>query len=353
MTTAIHTDADFDPAEAFLQKWKDAETPSDTEETEENTPDEDERAEGSERDAPESDERGDDDESSDEDSEAETPEEDEQSDTEEEEGEADQSDVKTVIDSDDAVVKLKVDGEEVEASIKDLKRLYGQEASLTRKSQEAATIKKRAEEAGAYHVAGLEAMYQRAVKAAEPYQNINFLSLAKDPNVTKEELEALSSVAQSAFDNVRYLETELQNTTKFAQEHRHQQLVEQAKETNKVLSDPKTGIEGWGEPLYNEIRDFAVKQGLDAGVVNEIVDPVGLKLLHMAMKYAKGVQTLTTPNKGPTKVDKTPKKIVKGATTEAVRKVKTNHTNAAAKRLKASGSTDDAAEAFMARWENS
>jgi hypothetical protein len=352
MNTAIPMDADnFDPAAAFLEKWKDAETSSDPEENEDTN--EEERPDDSEHEAPESDERGDDDESETEADETDTSEEDAEPDSEEEEGEDDQSAVKTVIDSDDAVVKIKVDGEEVEASIKDLKRLYGQEASLTRKSQEAATIKKRAEEAGAYHVAGLEALYQRAVEAAKPYQNINFLALAKDPDVSKEELEALSSVAQSAFDNVRYLETELQNVTKFAQEQRHNQLVEQAKETHKVLSDPKTGIEGWGEPLYNEIRDFAVKQGLDAGIVNEIVDPVGIKILHMAMKYAKGMQAVKTPKKGPTKVDKTPKKIVKGAPQEVVRKTKTNKATEAAKRLRASGSEDDAAAAFLARWENS
>lgn len=347
MTTAIHTDADFDPAAAFLAKWKDAETPSNPEENEN---DEEERADDSEREAPESDERGDDDESAGEADETDSNEEDEESETEEEED--DESAVKTIIDSDDAVVKIKVDGEEVEASIKDLKRLYGQEASLTRKSQEASAIKKQAEEAGAYHVAGLEALYQRAIEAAKPYQNINFLALAKDPNVSKEEIEALSSVAQSAFDNVRYLETELQNVTKFAQEQRQTKLVEQARETHRLLSDPNTGIEGWGEPLYNEIRDFAVRQGLDAGIVNEIVDPVGIKILHMAMKYAKGVQAVKTPKKGPTKVDKTPKKIVKGAPQEVVRKNKSNKASDAAKRLRASGSEDDAAAAFLARWEN-
>lgn len=351
MTTAIHEDAEiFDATEAFLSRWQDAENePSEAEGNTEETPDEDiENDSDAER--PESDDEsteGDEDQESDsEEAEDDAEEADESEDGDDREDESE----RTVIDSDDAIVKIKVDGKEVEASIKDLKRLYGQEASLTRKSQEVAEVRKRAEEAGAYHVAGLEALYQRALKAVEPYKNINFLALSKDPNVSQEELTALWDAAQNAADNVKFLESELGNAMKFTQEKRREALAAQAKETVKALADPETGIPGWGEPLYNEIREFAIGQGLAAQVVDEIVDPAGIKILHMAMKYAKGAKAVTT-NKGPKKVDKTPKKIVKGAPQEVVRKAKTNHKDAAIKKLRQTGSTDDAAEAFLAKWQ--
>lgn len=356
MNTAIHSDAalDFDgsddAADEFLRRLtsKDAPEPSKEDEgknTEDDTNEdaedgtEDSEGEGTDEEQAsdgESDERGDDDA--------------EASEGEEDEGSEDAR--KQYVESDDAVVKIKVDGQEVEASIKDLKRLYGQEAALTRKSQEAADTRKKAEEAGAMHVAGLETMLERARKQYEPYANLNFLALTKDPNISQEELSALSEAATAAFENVRFLETELGGVIKYHEKQRHEALVAQAREANKVLSDPEKGIQGWGEPLYNEIRTFAIEQGMDQKFVNEVVDPVGIKILHMAMQYAKGKKAVTDNGKGPKKVDKSPKRIMKGAATETVQKAKVIKKDAAYKQLQRSGSTDDAAEAFLARWSN-
>lgn len=352
--TAIDKDADFyDPAEALLSKWtKDAPELSEDEEedTPEDTTDDEETAEDAE--GTEDEETEDDGPPNDDAEESSDDGSDEADDDEEDESEggSDKGVKRTLIESDDAYVKIKVDGQEVEASIKDLKRLYGQEAALTRKSQEVAEIRKQAETAGAKHVAGLEAMLERAKKQAEPYANLNFLALTKDPSITQEELTALSEAAQAAFENVRFLETELDGVIKFHEKQRYDQMVAQARETHKVLSDPEKGIEGWGEPLYNDIRRFAVEQGLDANVVDSIVDPVGIKILHMAMQYAKGKKAVS--GKSIKKVDKSPKKIVKGQSAEAVGKGKTIKKDVAIKRLQQSGSVDDAAEAFLARWSD-
>jgi hypothetical protein len=350
MNVAIPVDAadDFDPTEAFMTRWgADAETPSapdDEEETTEEVTDEDAEGEDTESEGTEREEAPDDDtEGEDANDGGDEPDE---GDTEGEDKES----TKTVIDSEDAVVKIKVDGQEVEASIKDLKRLYGQEAALTRKSQETAELRKKAEETGAKHVAGLEVLLNNARKQAEPYANLNFLALAKDPTITQEELTALSEAAQTAFEQVRFLETELDGVVQYHQQGRRQQLMAQARETHKLLSDPEKGLPGWGEPLYNEIRTFATEQGLPKDVVDDIVDPVGIRILHMAMQYAKGAKAVTS-TKGPKKIDKSPKKIVKGETTETVKKAKGHVKDDAFKRLSKTGSTDDAAEAFLARWQ--
>lgn len=346
---AIPTDAALDGAdtaadEFFRRISTDASEPSeDDDEDKETTNEEPEAAEDDDSDdSPESDAEGDE---GDDDSE---------SSTEEGEGDSDDDETeegsKTVIDSEDAVVKIKVDGEEIEASIKDLKRLYGQEAALTRKSQEVAEIRKRAEEAGAYHVAGLEKLLERAKANYEPYSKLNFLALAKDPSVTSEELQALHSAALSAYENVQFLESEMDSTIKATQAQRHQAMMTQARETHKVLSDPATGIEGWGEPLYNEIRTFATSQGIPQEVVDGIVDPAGIKILHMAMKYAKGQKAITTPKTAPKKVDKTPKRLVKGEASETSKSAKTITKDAAFKKLMKTGDVDDAAEAFLSRF---
>lgn len=354
MATAINNDAELEldgsdlAADEFLRHLtkKDAEEPSEK----------DEEGEDTEEDATETEEETTEEEDSDESPEEDTEEdseeteEDDSEDTEEAEETTDTKAKKpTVIESEDALVKIKVDGQEVTASIKDLKRLYGQEASLTRKSQEAAQIKQKAEESGARYVAGLESLLERAKEQAAPYANINFLALTKDPNVSSEELAALSDAANKAFDNVRYLETELDGVIKTANEQRQQQLMVAAKEAIKVLTDPKTGIPGWNEQLYNDIRRFAVDSGMNEQVVNEMVDPTAFKILHMAMQYQKG-KTAVTKTK---KVDKTPKRIIKGTPDETIKKSKTSQKTDAFKRARETGHVDDAAEAFLSRWENS
>lgn len=357
MNTAIPTDAapelnsGEDATDAFYRRItnQDATEPSDKNDegdTEEDTDTSEEDTEETTEETPE--EPEDTEEGEVEDDEEETDEENTEDDQEETNHKTDTKAKKpTVIETDDAVVKLKVDGQVVEASIKDLKRLYGQEASLTRKSQEAAQIKQRAEESGAKYVAGLESLLERAKEQAAPYANINFLALTKDPNVSSEELAALSDAANKAFDNVRYLETELDGVIKTATEQRQQQLMVAAKEAIKVLSDPKTGIPGWNEQLYNDIRRFAVDSGMNEQVVNEMVDPTAFKILHMAMQYQKGKQAVSKTKK----VDKTPKKIIKGTPDEAIKKTKVEPKRAAMKKLYETGHIDDAADAFLSRWE--
>lgn len=320
----------------FRRIVADAEQPSADQEEEEDTEDNDDETDDS---------NDTDDEPSE--TEEDTPEEDESEDEEEAEGESEteEKDQKSYA-SDETFVKLKVDGKEVEASVKDLKRLYGQEQSLTRKSQEAAETKRKADEAVVKHVTGLEKLLERAKEQAAPYANINFLALTKDPNVSSEELSALSDAATRAFENVRYLEQELDGVFKTAQAERQQQMMVQAREAIKILSDPKTGIPGWNEQMYNDIRKFAVDTGMNEQIVNELVDPVAFKVLHMAMQYQKGKSALNKTKK----VDKTPKRIIKGTPEETVKRAKANPKQEVYKRLKETGSVDDAADAFMAKW---
>lgn len=323
----------------FRRIVQDADKPSETEEDEDNESSETDDTEEPEDDSGESPE---DDTEEPEDTEGEEDDTEEPEDTEE----TSEKPKKVVEASEDSVVKIKVDGQEVTATVKDLKRLYGQEASLTRKSQEAAETKKKAEEVAVKHLTGLEKLVERAREQAAPYANINFLALTKDPNVSSEELSALSDAANRAFENVRYLEQELDGVIKAQHEERQKQMMVMAREAIKTLTDPKTGIPGWNEQMYNDIRKFAVSSGMNEQIVNEMVDPVAFKILHMAMQYQKGKTAITKTKK----IDKTPKRIIKGTPDEVVKKAKGDPKKEVFKRLKSSGSVDDAADAFMAQW---
>jgi hypothetical protein len=81
-----------------------------------------------------------------------------------------------------------------------------------------------------------------------------------------------------------------------------------------------------------------------------MVDPASIKLCHMAMLYAKGQSKVVT-----TKVAKQVTKVVKTSKSmdASQRSGKGATKDKAMARLKATGSQDDAANAFLARWEDS
>jgi hypothetical protein len=246
---------------------------------------------------------------------------------------------------DDVIVKIKVDGKEHEVPVKDLKRLYGQEKALTRKSQEVADARKQIEDVGAKQTVALTKMFERAQERAKPYAQIDFLALTKDPSISGEELTALRVEAQRAFDDVNFYGQELDQVFQGAQAQRTQNLRAQAQEAVKVLSDPVNGIKGWDQTLYNDIRTYAVSKGLDAAVVNELTDPQAIKLIHKAMLYDKGQKALSNT----TKIVKTPKKIMKSSSAEVTSKVKPKAGDKALAQLRQTGSQDAAEDLFLAR----
>lgn len=321
-----------DAAEALLSKWSVEDPDAKKKPSEEVQPDEDTTEdEGSDEEATEPD--------AEELSEEDADEDEHESEDEETEEEDDDRPKRTL--DDDAVVKIKVDGEEIEASVKDLKRLYGQEAALTKKSQAVSTKLKEAEETGAKYVAALGSLLERAKERAEPFAKIDWLIASK--NLTDEELSALRTEAQKAYDDVNFFSQELDGFMQQAHHQRQSMLVEQAKEAVQVL---KRDIPGWNEKVYDEIRSFAVNSGLDREIVNNLVDPAAIKMLHMAMLYNKGKQAVTT------KKNKSPKKLVKSTTSAEVTKrvISGKGSDDATARLRKSGSIDDATEAFLARW---
>jgi hypothetical protein len=105
----------------------------------------------------------------------------------------------------------------------------------------------------------------------------------------------------------------------------------------------KGGIEGWGQPLYNEVVNHAIAAGMNAAQARGVIDPGAIKLMPMAMLYAKGSKAAA-------------EKVVKAKTSTA--KVLRPSPNGPSKpgaekreqalsRLKRTGNEDDAAAAFF------
>lgn len=258
---------------------------------------------------------------------------------------------KKYVDSDETYVKVKVGDEDKEVSVKDLKRLYGQEASLTRKSQEVADQRHVADEGVAKNVAALNVLHEKAKAKAEPYKNIDWLAVSKNPAISAEDASALQAEARAAFDDVAFFDTQLGSLMTSISDKQKADTVAQAKVCISTLSTEGTAekpnplyIEGWGDKVYDNLRSFAVEMGADNNAINALTDPVAFKLLHMAMQFKRGSSKVLT-----VKTKKSPTKIVKSSTsTPATSNSSTTSRNKAIANLKRSGSDEDGVNAFMA-----
>lgn len=337
-TTALDMDS---AAEAILGNWKDADdkdqlseegsleaTEETTDETEvEESVDETEVDEEIEEEEAESEE--DPDENTEDDDEEETVDEEEE-----------------VSLSDDTVVELVVDGETKQASLKDLKRLYGQEASLTRKSQETANQKKEATEALQRADASLQAMLKRAEERYKPYQEVDMLLASRQ--MEAEDFAALRAEAQAAESDLKFLTEEANSFYSEVQQKQAMQQQENAKQCIEVL---QRDLPDWSTDLYNDIRKHAIGNGLPEDAVNNYTDPNVIKILHKAMMYDKSKKVAKTKkaNKAPTKILRS-KKAPPTKTDQRISKQK-----AAQEKLRNSPSRgndiDDIAEALMANWD--
>jgi hypothetical protein len=257
---------------------------------------------------------------------------------------------KKYVESDDVFVKVKVGDQELEVPVKDLKRLHGQEASLTRKSQEVADLRKKVETDAQRHAAGLDVMVKLASSRADEFRKINFLALTKDPNVDAQQLSILQEEARRAFDQEKFFKEELGSYVDAMNRQQQESLASQAAQSVKTLTDKESPlyIEGFNQKTYDDMRTFAIGEGLDAGIANNLVDPAAIKLLHMAMSYKKGLANVNVQ-----RVNKTAKKITKTTNSSVPPSPKIEKQKKAMSTHKNKGSVDTAAEAFLANWASS
>lgn len=277
----------------------------------------------------------------------ESPEEDESDDEGKEDNEGKPTAKKFADEADDTYVKIKVGEEEHEVKVTDLKRLWGQEASLTRKSQEVAAERTAIDTKRAENIAAYDVLLKRATERADKYRALPWVQLQKDPNVPADQLEALAAEARGALEEETFLKSELGNFMQKVQQEQTTARRTAAQECLKQINNPESPvhIKGWNDALYNELRTFGTEMGIPEATVNELTDPGAIKIMHMAMQFHRGASKVVTK-----KVNKTPTKIVKNsASSPAARGTTAQVTRVSAvKKASKSGSMEDAAAAFEA-----
>jgi len=317
--------------DAILARWEDAEKPSEPE-----TKDEPEVAQEEETTSDLQDETDEDEVEEDEETDP------DETETEDEDEDDDVEDENSVL-SDDAQVEIQVNGETVQASVKDLKRLYGQEAALTRKSQEVATQRKNAEEAISKSNVVLQKMLEKAQAKFKPYQEVDMLVASK--TMSTEDFAQLRKEYKAVEDEYKFLNEEADVFYKDLQNQQQAQLKSAAKECVKVLQEE---VPNWNNQLYNDIRGYAISIGLPENEVNQYVDPKVIQLINKARLFDQGKKVATVKKKN-TKSSKI-LRSKKAPVTDSSRKA-TKLKEATMALGNAGTDLDDISNVIMSRWE--
>ena len=282
--------------------------------------------------------------------EADQDEEDEETELEEDEAETedqeedDEDDEDTVqLAQDDDIVEITVDGKVVQHSVAQLKRLAGQEASLTRKSQETASKRKEAEDAISKNHAVFQTLLAKAEERHKPYADVDMLLASK--TMDAEDFAALRKEAAESAAELKFLQEEADKFYQDIQTKQQAQMQDAAKECVRVLEED---IPEWNNDLYNEIRSYAVSQGLEQTEVDSYVDPAVIKILNKARLFDQGKQVATKKKKVAAK-----KKVLRSTKApEGERVAKQRRLKATQNKLTQKGQhLDDIADALLARWE--
>lgn len=243
--------------------------------------------------------------------------------------------------SPDALVTLTVDGEEIKIPVKDLTRLYGQEASLTRKSQEVAERRKFAEDEGARYVVATQRLLTKAQERFQPYAQVDWAIAAK--TLDNDEYIALRTEAQAAHADLQFLNSELDGVFTETKRTRETQNLEDAKAALEVL---QRDIPNFTAEVYQDMTAYAVTQGLPEDAVHQLTDPTALKLIHKAMAYDRAKERAASKRKAAP----TSKRTM--TTTRRSEQREGNRDGAAMTALRKTGSRDDAVAAMMERWSD-
>ena len=255
--------------------------------------------------------------------------------------------------SEDALVEVSVKGENKQVSVKELKRLYGQEASLTQKSQDLASQRKVAEQEFQRTQLSYQKMLERAEARLAPYSEMDMLLAAQQMDA--ETFAQLRQDARQAEDDVKFLKEESNALLGELQANQQQAIQTAATDCVRVLEE---NLPDWGNDLYNDIRAFAVKSGLPQEQVDQYTDPTVIMLINKARLYDESKKSAQT-KKAKAKVTKAKSTRTKVLSSKKSPPSKTTLKAKRAQEAQAKlrnnprygGDTDDIAAALMARWE--
>ena len=229
--------------------------------------------------------------------------------SEESEEEAEEQEVET--DGEDAEEIDEVDYEGYEITLpsgesvilSDVVNGYKAAEALKAEREEFEAVKTDFEEKSVHVGKMLQLAKLEAERVIEDYKDFDWVSLSKeDPAAyadNREFLDRYKERYEEIHEAVEALEKEKAEAEK-------KEYETKAREAVAVLT---RDVPGWGPDLYKSLMEFAVENGASMEDMKSCVDPVTFKILHKAMQFEKGKQTV----KAKVKKIGSPKKVVKAA----------------------------------------
>lgn len=240
---------------------------------------------------------------------------------------------------------VKVDGEEFEVDLDELRNGYQRQSDYTKKSQSVAEMRK-AYEANLQSVQQERDQYQQVLANMENYQNLelkkyqelDWASLKEDDPVEYMEKRIEFQDAKDKVNQVRQEQMAVQQKT---QQEVYQNIQHKVQEEAELLA---TALPEYSDPssnLKNELRDFAINMGFSEQDVNGITDHKVVLVLHKAMLQERANSSTSS------KVKKGPAKVIKAGVPVTKKQRVARDVQAKRDRLRKTGNVKDAANAFM------
>lgn len=247
-------------------------------------------------------------------------------------------------DPDDAEVEWGEGDGKSKAKIRELKEAFGKRSEYERLHTETTALREKASLDNMRATTALNKALSAAEKRWEPYSKIDFLALSRDPTVDQETFKQIRSDAQAALDEYNTLRSDLDTHVKADRDAAAAKTQEEGRKAFQELTDPKNGIPGFDQKMYQELMDYAVERGAPQAGIRALTAPWAFKVLHKAMLHDKGAKSAAEKVQ---KVVNAPSRVLKPG-------VATNNTAAssdyrsAMSNLKKLGNLDAAAAAFEA-----
>jgi len=281
--------------------------------------------------------------------EEEAPEEEEGQAEEETEEEVDEEEETEIVAEEDLKYTIKVDGEEFEVGIDELKNGYQRQADYTRKSQALAEQRKeteaiqserqRLEQERQMYANGLQMLQEQQSSKLQEFDSVDWETLkAEDPYqymIKKDEYRD----AQEKVNNVAQQQALIQQERNEEMQRAKAQFVQQ--EYNKLVD----ALPEWKDKdstIKKDIREYAKSVGFLPEEISQLADHRSVLVIKKAMEYDKLTKKVAPKKKAVKKVPKVQKSgrgnSKEEAAVDAIKKKRA--------RLQKSGKQDDAASVF-------
>ena len=281
--------------------------------------------------------------------EEEAPEEEEGQAEEETEEEVDEEEETEIVAEEDLKYTIKVDGEELEVGIEELKNGYQRQADYTRKSQALAEQRKeteaiqserqRLEQERQMYANGLQMLQEQQSSKLQEFDSVDWETLkAEDPYqymIKKDEYRD----AQEKVNNVAQQQALIQQERNEEMQRAKAQFVQQ--EYNKLVD----ALPEWKDKdstIKKDIQEYAKSVGFLPEEISQLSDHRSVLVIKKAMEYDKLTKKVAPKKKAVKKVPKVQKSgrgnSKEEAAVDAIKKKRA--------RLQKSGKQDDAASVF-------